>query len=519
MNLRHSSIADLLGGLESRRFTSVDLVKTYIARIQQVNHKVHAVSEISSEAIDVAAERDAQRASGHILGLLHGIPLLVKDAFLTKDDLQSTVGCSGLVGAMPQYEASTIQKLREHGAILLGKTSLTQWANYRSPDQPMGGWSAVGGQCVGAFHINQYPSGSSSGSAVATALGLASASLGTETCGSIINPSSRAGVVGLKPTPGLTSRHGVYPVCKLQDTVGVIAQNVHDAATVLTVIAGTDPQDSGTISDHGEGDRTRRPKKSMDFRKACTKTGLQGVRIAVPRRILTSDTAKLAKFNEALPILRGLGATIIDNAHFSEWTPPGYTDRDVEEWLLAFRLEYRENMKSFLGTYATNPNDLHTLKDVMEYTENTPCEEYTRWRMSEWIEVEAAAGKYGKDSKEYKRSCHRRSRTAGQILELLDRYDCDLLLVSGATNTSADIAGCPAISVPMSSFPKDSPIKRTENGMVSKGPNIPFGLLFVSRRYDDFRLISAAYAWEQATHAREFIEPVVAPDIELPTKK
>ncbi|KAL1855192.1 hypothetical protein VTK73DRAFT_8628 [Phialemonium thermophilum] len=243
--LYDAKLEDLTGGLESGCFTSVDLVKTYLARIDEVNDQLHAVLEVNPDALDIAAQLDAERAAGHTRGPLHGIPILVKDNIATCDKMNNTAGSYALLGAKVPRDSPTVAKLRAAGAVILGKTNLSQWAQYRS-NNGTSGWSSVGGQVYGPYYPHEDPYGSSSGSGVASALGLAFASLGTETHGSIVMPSNRAHCVGIKPSVGLTSRYLVVPISLHQDTVGPIARSVRDAATVLSVIAGADEYDSYT---------------------------------------------------------------------------------------------------------------------------------------------------------------------------------------------------------------------------------------------------------------------------------
>ncbi|KAL2692539.1 hypothetical protein Neosp_002949 [[Neocosmospora] mangrovei] len=277
LSLRFATIAELRAGLDSGQFTCKQLVEAYNSRVNQVNNKLRPVSQLSDNAVSTAQTLDAELANkAEPRRPLHGIPILIKDIISTTDDMTSSSGCTGLLDAKPRLEATVVRKLRDAGAVILGKTTASQWANFRSPDTVPSGWSATTGQCFGAFHDGQTPSGSSSGSAVAMSLGLAAVSLGTETHGSIINPASRAAVVGFKPTVGVVSRHGVYP-----DTVGVMAISVLDAATVLNVIAGQDEHDPFTIKDPRDEYDMVWPQ---DYTEACASNDLRGLRIGVSLR-------------------------------------------------------------------------------------------------------------------------------------------------------------------------------------------------------------------------------------------
>ncbi|KAJ5090975.1 hypothetical protein N7532_009659 [Penicillium argentinense] len=488
IKLENTSIIELLRGLDHNRFSVVDLVEAYINRIEHLNPKVRAVTQINPDALSIARGKDAEREKGKPSGKLHGIPILVKDLFLTTDRLMSTNGCSGLTSAIPKYEATVIRRLRDEGAVLLGKTVPTQWANYRNPGKASGGWSAVGGQCLAAYHEDQDPSGSSSGSAVAVSLGLATAALGTETSGSLSSPAQRSAVISIKPTVGLTSRYGVYSVSEWQDTVGVLSQNVRDGAQLLSVIAGSDPQDAFTISDPRDPTDFQKPPPNTDYTEACVPDGLEGRRIAIPRHLFPPDKVVNAAFDKALEILRSLGATIIDDVHFSEFDK-NFTYSDELGWTLGIRVAIREK------------------------------EECEKWGVDEWLKCEELGQQYGPQSEQFKRSLAWRQHIGQQIHELLERTQSDLIFVPSTVDTSANVGGCPTVGVPLGFYPADTPVsRRKSSGLVTVGPNVPFGALFVGRRWDDYTLISAAFAYEQASHIRQKIRPVIHSDIQLPDR-
>jgi len=240
-----ASLEHLRCGLELKLFTSIDLVIAYTARINEVNATLRMVTELNPDAVAIARELDNERILGRVRGPLHGIPILIKNNIATNDRMGNTAGSLALLGATVPEDSTVAAKLRRAGAVILGKTNLSQWANFRS-DNTSNGWSAHGGQTVGAYFPGQDPSGSSSGSGVASSLGLALASLGTETDGSIISPSDVNNLVGIKPSVGLTSRFLVIPISEHQDTVGPMARSVKDAAYILSAIAGKDANDNYT---------------------------------------------------------------------------------------------------------------------------------------------------------------------------------------------------------------------------------------------------------------------------------
>ncbi|TGO69869.1 hypothetical protein BOTNAR_0006g00580 [Botryotinia narcissicola] len=478
-------------------------MKTYIKRIEQVNSIVCVVSEINRKAIDVAREKDEERSRGLAQGSLHGVPFLIKNLLFTTDGLKTTFGCTGLIEATPSIEATTILKLREQGAIILGVANGSQWANNRCTP----GWSAVGGQCLGVYHKDQHPEGSSSGSAVGTALGLCAAALGTETSGSVILPAQRSAVVGMKLTVGMISRYGMYISSDIQDTVGILTRSVKDAALVLTVIAGCeDEQDPITIFDPRDLTFCRKPNKIRDFTKACNSRTLDGVRIAIPRHILKHvDPTTIHLFENALDTLRSLGATIVDPTSYSTFD----TDRSS-----CTGDEYDIVLKT-LSYFSHNPHSLYTLSDVIDYTNATPAEEAIKRGLGHFESALELGEKYAKDSEEYRNSMVERNYMGRQIPKLLDKFDCDLIVLPrNVAVEPADVGGCPVVSVPMGFHPPETEIVR-QNGMVEVGPGIPLGISFVGRRWDDEKLIGAAYAYEQATRWRERGRMAVRCDVEL----
>ena len=329
-SLIDADLEDLVTGLESGLFTSVDLVNAYTARIVEVHSTLHMVTEINPDAVSIAEQADALRANGTILSPLHGIPILIKNNIATMDQMNNTAGSWSLVGAKVPRDATVAAKLRKAGAIILGKANLSQWANYRSFNSS-NGWSAYGGQTYGAYYPGQDPSGSSSGPGVASSIGLALASLGTETSGSILSPSDVNNLVGIKPTVGLTSRYLVIPISEHHDTVGPMARSVKDAAYVLQSIAGKDPNDNYTSAI---------PCPIPDYVAACDYNSLAGKRIGVARNVIEiwgqyTDAPVLDAFNKAVQQIEAAGATIVD-ANFTAFE--AYTSDSNETLVLKRRL-------------------------------------------------------------------------------------------------------------------------------------------------------------------------------------
>ncbi|PQE26568.1 amidase protein [Rutstroemia sp. NJR-2017a BBW] len=403
------SISELLHGLQERRFSSEDLVRTYIERIAQVNSTIRAVAEINGASIAIARQKDHERSQGSYRGILHGIPILIKNLFLTTDGLK----CTWLLDAVASIEATTVRKLREQGAIILGVANGSQFANFRNTS----GWSAVGGQCTGVYHEDQSPSGSSSGSAVAVALGLCAASLGTETSGSIIMPASKSAVVGIKPTVGLVSRYGVYSASEWQDSVGVLAKSVRDAAILLSAIAGPDDKDPFTISDPRDKIGAQKVGAGTDFAKACTKLRLDGLRIAsstdlckIPRHIMKKvDMTTTRLFNHAIEVMRNLGAMTVDLANYSKFGVDRSSPVSGDDYDIALTVDVYNNMKRSLSNFTTNPHNLHTFEDVIEYLKTTP-EEEANIRTLEYFENYVTIGYAGSVEGKARGSVHPRAR-------------------------------------------------------------------------------------------------------------
>lgn len=308
-----ATIEDLAKGMEQGLFTSVDLTKAYIARINEVNKDFRAVTEINPDALQIAAALDKERAEGKVRGPMHGIPILLKMSMATNDNMNTTGGSFLLVGAKFPRDATVVAKVREKGAVLLGKANMSQWATFRSSDaSSSNGWSAYGGQCLGAYHPNMDPSGSSSGSAVATAMGLAAAALATETDGSVISPAEFSSLVGIKPTVGLTSRNLVLPVSEHQDTIGTVAKTVRDAARLLQPMVGRDPRDNYTSAIPFEEAKTPNYEAAANDPEK-----LRGARLGVPTNALAlfniPETDPVIKaYRAAIELMRGAGAEIVE---------------------------------------------------------------------------------------------------------------------------------------------------------------------------------------------------------------
>jgi len=527
--LYSATLEELATGLESGCFTSVDLVNTYIARIGEVNSALHAVLELNPDAISIAESLDAERAAGTTRGPLHGIPILVKDNIATFDKMNNTAGSYALLGAKVPRDSPTVAKLRSAGAIILGKTNLSQWAQYRS-NNGTSGWSSIGGQVYGPYYEHQDPYGSSSGSGVATALGLAFASLGTETHGSIVMPSNRGNCVGIKPSVGLTSRYLVVPISLHQDTVGPIAHTVRDAATVLAAIAGADEYDNYTSAIPNNG--------VLPDYVSATKTGtnLTGVRIGVPRNgwqpsvvfAPVNESVISAEFDKAIEVLRGLGAEILDPANFTAETVGAYTSAFVsQKGIINLGLnnesttigaDFISDLASYMAELTYNPYNITTVEDLLNFTQKDPREDWPDRDTGAW----ETAIKLGFNSSDVRAFTALQNDLQldrdGGTTGVIEKYRLDAIIIpTDFAPTWAASPGLPEVTVPLGAYPPGTPELKSARELIAVGPGVPFGLTFMGAKWSEMTLIRLAHAFEQATGGIRYKNPrpVVMPTTEL----
>ncbi|KAJ2895610.1 putative glutamyl-trna amidotransferase subunit a protein, partial [Zalerion maritima] len=515
-SLIDATIEDITAGLEDGVFTSVDLVKTYIARIEEVNPVLHAVTEVNPLALKVAAELDEERACGEVRGPLHGVPLLLKNnigTFTPPDSpsMNTTAGSTSLIGAHLPRDSHLASLLLSSGAILLGKSNLSQWANYRM-NLGSNGWSTHGGQVYGPFYPSQDPSGSSSGSAVGTALGLAAGSLGTETSGSIISPSQKNGIVGIKPTVGLTSRDLVIPISEHQDTVGPMARTVRDAAVILSVLAGRDEKDNYTSAI---------PFGSIpDYPSACQLSGLEGKRLGVPRNAELFATPlypnfTLAKFDSVLPLLSSAGAEMVDPAAFPFADP---LDRYPPESSTVLASDFLANLPRYLRNLVRNPANITDLPSEREYTTGVGAgpEQYPEHDVGVWDFVLENVSFPNTDPRFWP-AYQAVLRWGGEFLSIFDTYDLDAIVMpSYYAAVFAAGVGAPLVTVPLGYAPDGTDVEYNARGnLVDQGPGIPYGLAFLGKHWTEEALIGMAYAFEQRTNFRADGNPYIVPSAEL----
>jgi amidase len=483
-----ATIAELQAAMAAGSLTSRELTRAYLRRIRQIDLsgiRLNSVIEVNPDALDIAAERDGERRHGRVRGPLHGIPILVKDNFATRDGMQTTAGSLALLGSRVPRDAFVVRRLRQAGAVILGKLNLSEWANFRSL-QSSSGWSARAGQCLGPYVLDRNPCGSSSGSGTAVAANLAAASLGTETDGSIVCPSSHNALVGIKPTLGLTSRAGVVPIAHSQDVTGPMARTVADAATVLGAMTGVDPRDPATADSRGHA--------FGDYRRFLDPDGLRGARIGVWREGVFGVSPEADAVAEAaIGELRRLGATVVDPADI-----PNVADVfDPELTVLLF--EFKADIAAYLSELERT--SMRTLADLIAFNEAN-AERELRWFGQEIFLL--AEETTGLDDPAYLQALATSKRLARQGIDgTLERFDLDAIvsltnsppwttdLVNGdhfltASSTPAAVAGYPSITVPAGfSFGE-----------------LAVGISFIGRRWGEPTLIKLAHGFERGTRAR-----------------
>lgn len=480
------SIAELVDRMEKGAVTSRVLTQRYLDRIESLDRSgptLRSVMEINPDALAIADERDTERKAGRIRGPLHGIPVLIKDNIDTADRMKTTAGSLALADNTAARDAFVVHRLREAGAVLLGKTNLSEWANFRST-RSSSGWSARGGQTLNPYVLDRNPCGSSSGTGAAISADLATVGIGTETDGSIICPAAINGLVGMKPTVGLWSRTGIIPISASQDTAGPMARTVADAAALLAPLMGNDPRDAMSA---------RGVRASRGFAATLNASSLKGARIGVARSTAGFNPDVDQVFGEALAAIRNAGATIVDPANIAGGDKIGEPEFDV------LLYEFKEGLNAYLAT--TGPSvKVKSLKDVIEFNERE------REREMPWFGQETLIRAQDKTPTraaylKARAECIRLSRTLG-IDATLAKHKLDAIVLpsnqpawttdhlngdhfTGGNTTFAAVAGYPSVTVPM--------------GVVHE---LPVGISFVGPAWSDQLLMSLAYSFEQATTAR-----------------
>jgi amidase len=481
-------VAALRDGMKSGQFTARALAEKYLARIEAIDRqgpKLNSVIEINPDALAIAEALDQERQAKGPRGPLHGIPILIKDNIGTHDRMTTTAGSLALEGSIPPEDAFVVRRLRAAGAVILGKTNLSEWANIRS-NHSTSGWSGRGGLTRNPYALDRNPCGSSSGSAVAVAANLCAVAVGTETDGSVVCPSNANGIVGLKPTLGLVSRTGIIPIAHSQDTAGPMARTVADAAILLGAMAGADPADSATAQSQG--------KAAADYSQFLDPRGLRGARLGVARKFFGFSDAVDMLMENALAEMKRQGAVLVDPAEVET------TDKLGDPEFLVLLYEFKADLNAYLAGLGPGAR-VRSLKEVIEFNERNREREMPYFGQEVFLKAEEKGPLTSKEYLDALATSKRLSRAEG-IDAVMDKHHLDALVAptggpawitdlvngdhgAGGCSTPAAVAGYPHITVPA--------------GFLL---GLPVGISFFGRAWSEPTLIKVAYAFEQATRHR-----------------
>ncbi|MBA2620319.1 MAG: amidase [Acidobacteria bacterium] len=472
--LNEITVGELQAKMNRGELSSRKIVEKYLARIREIDPKIHSVIEINPDALAIADRMDKERKRGKMRGALHGIPVLIKDNIDTADKMKTTAGSLALVNApTPKHDAFLVQQLRKAGAVILGKANLSEWANFRST-KSISGWSGRGGQTNNPYILDKNPCGSSAGTGAAISANLAAVGVGTETNGSIICPALRCGLVGIKPTLGLVSRSGVIPISHSQDTAGTMTRTVADAAILLGVLVGADKSDSITA-------QAANGKK--DYTKFLDKNGLRGARIGVARQFFDNNAKIKAVVEPHLQNLKNGGATLIDVSF-----PVIANFGDDETKVLQF--EFKAGLNEYL---ARRNSQYKTLADLIKFNEDNKTKEMPLFGQEIFL---ASEKRSDLNDSSYLQSLQRLklATQANGIDAIIGKNKLDAIVspTVGSTWSLAAVAGYPYITVPA--------------GIID---GLPAGIAFFGGAFSEPQLIKFAYAFEQMTRMRQ--EPKFLP--------
>ena len=484
-SFEEATISGLQAAMSKGQTSSRALTQWYLSRIATVDKKINSIIEVNPEALAIAAERDKERRAGKLRGPLHGIPIVIKDNIETADKMKTTAGSLALVDApTPKQDAFIVARLREAGAVLIGKTNLSEWANFRD-GASISGWSGRGRQTHNPYVLDRNACGSSSGTGAAIAANLAAIGIGTETDGSIVCPSSICGIVGIKPTVGLVSRSGIIPISANQDTAGPMCRSVADAAALLNIIDAADPQDGATTA-HGKRER-------INYTTMLRTDGLRGMRIGVARDYYGKSADVDTIIDASLAKIKQLGATVVE----IKIPNLGKYD-DAENTVLQY--DFKAQINEYLSSRGGR---MQTLNDLIKFNNDNAAKEMPYFKQSIF---EASQKRGDLKSKEYRDAldmCRKLSREEGidavmkkEKLDaivahsnaptwLIDTVNGDCFSSYIGSSTPAAVAGYPAITLP-AGFLKE----------------LPIGITFMGGAWQEAALIRMAFAYEQATKAR-----------------
>lgn len=483
--LSELSISELQDQMKTGKYSSESITKIYLNRIENIDKKgpkINSIIELNPDALNIAKRMDRERKSGKIRGPLHGIPILIKDNIDTADQMMTTAGSLALLNHVASKDAFIVTKLREAGAVILGKTNLSEWANFRST-RSVSGWSSRGGQTKNPYVLDRSPCGSSSGSGAAVAANLCTVAIGTETDGSISCPASMNSVVGIKPTVGLVSRTGIIPISKTQDTAGPICRTVKDAAILLGIIAGPDPEDK-TIIQNNE-------KRIYDYTQFLDSNGLKGKRIGVEKSFLQKHEAIDALFKKALDQMRNKGAILVELEFLEPFNKINVDENKVLQY------EFKDGLNRYLAA-ANAP--VKSLKEIIKFNKLNESKVMPYFQQEI---LDSAQIKGYIENPDYRKAIEKYVEARNFYNTFFDSHNLDAFcgptngfpwcndLINGDSFTGygiygpAAVCGYPSITIPMGNV-KD----------------LPVGLSFLGRAYNEADLITIGYAYEQATKNR-----------------
>jgi amidase len=482
------TISELRDGMNSGKFTAHSLVEKYSIRIYEIDKQgpaLNSVIEMNPDALSIADELDRERQAKGPRGPLHGIPVLIKDNIDTADRMMTTAGSLALVGSKPAKDSFVAQKLRAAGAVILGKTNLSEWANIRS-SHSTSGWSGRGGLTKNPYALDRNPCGSSSGSGAAVSANLCAAAIGTETDGSIVCPSSSNGIAGIKPTVGLVSRSGIIPISHSQDGAGPMCRTVRDAAILLGALTGVDSADTASVASQG--------KSLTDYAQFCKPNGLKGARIGVARKYLGFNDAVDALMEQSLGVMKREGATLVDPADIE--TLGKFDDSELQ----VFMYELKADLNAYLAKLGPGA-PVKTLQDIIEFNDRNRQKEMLYFGQDLFLKAEAKGPLTEKAYLDALEKNHQLARTEG-IDATMKKYNLDAIVaptggpawltdlingdhVAGGSSNAAAVAGYPNINVTA--------------GFIF---GLPVGISFFGLAWSEPTLIRLAYAFEQATKAR-----------------
>lgn len=483
------TIGELADGMKSGKFTARSLVEKYLQRIADIDKKgpaLNSVIELNPDALSIADSLDAERKSKGPRGPLHGIPILIKDNIGTADRMMTTAGSLALLGSVAAKDSGVARRLRESGAVILGKTNLSEWANFRS-SHASSGWSGRGGQTRNPYALDRNPCGSSSGSGAGTSANLCAAAVGSETDGSIVCPSSANGLVGIKPTVGLVSRSGIIPISHSQDTAGPMCRTVTDAAILLGALAGVDSDDAAT--------KAPGRKAVADYTQFLGHGGLRGARIGIVRKAYDFDETVASVLHDALAAMKYEGAVLIDPVEIASLGK--FDDSELDVLLY----EFKAGLNAYLASSAPKAA-VRSLKEIIEFNEKNHESELKYFGQDLFLKAEKKGPLTDKAYLDALAKNHRLARTEG-IDAVMEKHRLDALVAmtagpswltdlidgdhdTGGSSSLAAVAGYPNINVPA--------------GFVF---GMPVGISFFGRAWSEPTLIKIAYGFEQATHARK----------------